>query len=127
MERILLNSPSPPTLLASCEIAESLPNQIIGPGLYCCQLLTLIAGQSGTDCSKKRKRSVHSTQYTYTIHTFSCLLLTFAAESLASGPQSGKALYRSTTPPSSLHIYHWSALIMCLNWSFSKQGLRICH
>jgi hypothetical protein len=74
-----------------------MPNQIICPRLYCCQLLTVIANQSAAGGEK-----------VYTVHTFSWPLSSFAAESSASGPQSGKAPKLPTTPSSSLqNMDHW--------------------
>ena len=43
----------------------------------------------------------------YTVHTISCLLLSFTAESLASGPQSGKAPHHSLPLPHLVYTYHW--------------------
>jgi hypothetical protein len=45
----------------------------------------------------------HRTQDTYTVQTFSWPLLSFAAESSASGPQSGKAPYHSPPLP---HLFY---------------------
>jgi hypothetical protein len=49
--------PLPITLLARCEIAESLPNQIFCFRLQCCQLLTEITSRSGTSFSCWREKS----------------------------------------------------------------------
>jgi hypothetical protein len=82
----LYSPPPPPTLLASSEISDIQPNHIIGPTLYCWQLLTAIAGQSGTNFRSSGER----VRYTYTLHTFSWPLLSFAA--------------KSSTTPSTIHI-----------------------
>ncbi len=58
----------------------------------------------------------------YTVHTFSWLLLSSAAESLASGPQSGKAPFRSLHSPSSSHIYSY---ILDLGWAAGGGPVRV--
>ncbi len=103
METELPNSPSLPTLLASCEIADSHPNQTFCPRRNCCQVLTEIAGQAGTNFSHSEEKK--STQCTYTVQTISWLLLSFPAESSASGPQSRKAPYHSLPLPPLVYIY----------------------
>jgi hypothetical protein len=98
--------PPSPTLLASCEIADSHPNQTICPSRKCCEVLTEISGQPRSDFSHRGKKStVHRTQCTCTVQTFSWLLLSFAAESSASGPQSGKVPYHALPLPDLVYIY----------------------
>jgi hypothetical protein len=60
--------PPSPTLLASCEIADRHPNQTICPTRNCCEVLTEIAGQPGSDFTYRGER-VHHTQYTHTQYT----------------------------------------------------------
>jgi hypothetical protein len=73
-----------PASYRSWEIADSHPNQTICPTRNCCDVLTELASQPGSDFSHRGEKS---TQFTYTVQTFSWLLLSSAAETSASGPQ----------------------------------------
>jgi hypothetical protein len=65
-----------------------------------------------------RGKRVYHRWYTNTVHTFSWPLLSFVAESSASGPQSGKAPYYSLPLP---RLYIYISLVFCclLLWVLS--------
>ncbi len=105
-------SPPPLTLLASCEIADSRPNHIVCYRHHCCQLLTEIAGQSGTNFSRRGGVGGGGGKSTLYVHsTHICWpLLSFAVYSSACGPHSGKVPYHSLPPSSFPHLvssYNW--------------------
>ncbi len=68
--------------------------------MYWQKLPASLAQISATGGKEYTKHSIQ-----YTVQTFSWLLLSSAAESLASGPQSGKAQYHSLTLPHLLYLY----------------------
>ncbi len=59
--------PHPPPC---CEISDIQPNHILCPGVYCCQLLIEIAGQSDTNFSWKGGGGVDCTLYTHLADPF---------------------------------------------------------
>jgi hypothetical protein len=120
MGSFLPHSPSTPSLLASCEISDIQPNQIICPGLYYCQLrvLTEITSQPGTNFSHRGEKS--GTQYT--VHTISWPLLSFVAESSASGPNQEKP---HTTPSSTVYIYLFYISLEQTSCAASKENVRV--
>ncbi len=74
MGTLVPHSPSPPTLLASCEISDIPPNQIICPTLYCCQLLTVNCRPTWHKFKLQggKEYTIHSThtQYSHLAGTF---------------------------------------------------------
>ncbi len=114
MGSLLPHSPStplPPTLLASCEISDIQPNQIICPRLYCCQLLTEIAGQSGTDFSRRRGGGVrlHHTQYTQMLAPFE-----FCSRIFGHWPTIRKSPLPLPTTPSSTYPHIIGVILILL-------------
>ncbi len=102
----------------------TLPDHIICPRLYCCQLPTEIAGQSGTNFSHGRKRVVHNTQTTHLAGPF----WSFVAESSASDPQSGQAPYHSLPLPHLVYTHHWFYLSLFQRFlKVGGLGLQVSH
>jgi hypothetical protein len=115
IEKDLPNPPPPPpspTLLASCEIADNRPNHTICPRHNCCQVLTEIAGQPGTNLSHRGEKS---TPYTVHIHSTHIYLapFEFCGRIFGQRPPIRKSLIRLPNTP--LSIYAQKAHIVAHN------------
>ncbi len=128
MGRVCHTPPLPPTLLASCEISDIQPNHTICPRLYCCQVLTEIAGQSCTSFSH-RGETEHRTHLTYTVYTHlagSFWVLRQNLQSVAHNQRGEKPrIPFPATPLSSLFISldtirSYRRLIPCKNRDFNR-------
>ncbi len=104
---LLPNTPNPPTLLASCEIADIQPNHIICARLYCCQLLTQISATGG--------KRVHHTQYTHLGVLFWVLWQNLRP--VVPNQEKPHTTGSFPTTPSSIYLHTWSPKIS-LYWPF---------
>ncbi len=98
-------SPCPsPTLLACCEIADNHPNHTICPRHNCCQVLTEIDGQPGTNFSHRGEKSTPHTVHIHSTHIY-LAPFEFCGRIFGQRPSIRKSPIRLPNTPSSIYAH----------------------